>query len=65
MRCERCGKGTVGYDLFDYCAECSKNLCWECMDKGCCGHVPAKSGTKDDEYEPPSAIYERAAKRER
>jgi hypothetical protein len=44
MICESCGKSAVGYDLFDYCAECGKNLCPECMAKGHCGEVPAISG---------------------
>lgn len=48
MKCERCGKGTTGYDLHDYCALCSRNLCADCMEKGCCGHVPAKSGSNED-----------------
>jgi hypothetical protein len=46
QKCERCG-ATVPpgeYGLFDYCANCSKNLCPKCMEKGCCGHVPAESG---------------------
>jgi hypothetical protein len=48
MKCERCGKSPVGYELHDYCRSCSKNLCAECMAKGCCGHVPAQSGQEDD-----------------
>jgi hypothetical protein len=45
-KCERCGKGPQGeFGLLDYCAECSKDLCPECMEKGCCGTVPAESGT--------------------
>lgn len=47
-RCERCGKQPQGYDLLDYCAECSRDLCDDCMAAGCCGHVPARSGTTDD-----------------
>jgi hypothetical protein len=55
--CERCGsKGeriTSGpfagdYHQLDYCAVCSKDLCPDCMAKGCCGNVPAKSGNADD-----------------
>lgn len=50
MKCERCRKETTGYELFDYCAQCSKNLCPTCMAAGCCRHVPARSGmTADDE----------------
>lgn len=48
MKCERCGKSASGYALFDYCAECSKNLCPDCMERGHCGHVPAKSGMNAD-----------------
>jgi hypothetical protein len=47
MICERCGKGVRGYELFDYCTSCSKNLCPDCMAKGCCGHVPARGGMAD------------------
>ncbi len=50
MKCERCGKRSreETYELFDYCAECSANLCPACMKKGCCGHEPAKSGQEQD-----------------
>lgn len=46
--CERCGASAGGWALFDYCAHCSRNLCDECMEKGCCGRVPAQSGSQDD-----------------
>ena len=47
--CERCGaKCRNEYELFDYCAQCGKNLCYECMQEGCCGKVPADSGEKAD-----------------
>jgi hypothetical protein len=49
VRCERCGAGTAGLDLHDYCAACSKNLCAKCMAAGCCGSVPARSGHVADE----------------
>ncbi len=49
--CERCGckpdRGPDNYELFDYCAECSTNLCAECMKGGCCGVTPAASGMED------------------
>lgn len=49
-KCERCGAKPEGeYDLLDYCAKCSRDLCEACMAKGCCGHVPARSGSQDDE----------------
>lgn len=48
QKCERCGATAKGYDLVDYCAECGKNLCDGCMEKGCCGHTPARSGTEED-----------------
>lgn len=51
MKCERCGKATSGYDLHDYCRSCSKNLCADCMGKGCCGKIPAESGMNDDVIE--------------
>lgn len=52
-KCERCGakrsRPDAGpYDLLDYCAHCSKDLCDACMAKGCCGHVPADSGLATD-----------------
>ncbi len=47
-KCERCGTKTKGFDLIDYCAECGTNLCQNCIAKGCCGHVPAKSGSQED-----------------
>jgi hypothetical protein len=47
--CERCGARPVGFGLLDYCAECGRDLCPACMAKGCCGHVPAWSGTEQDE----------------
>jgi hypothetical protein len=48
--CERCHARTnpKSYELYDYCAVCSKNLCPACMAKGCCGNVPALSGAADD-----------------
>ena len=50
MKCEGgCGRSTSGFELFDYCAGCSKNLCPKCMQKGCCGHIPAESGMRADE----------------
>lgn len=48
MRCERCQASTAGYQLHDYCAACSKNLCEKCMAVGCCGSTPARSGSGDD-----------------
>ena len=47
--CERCqARIPAGsYELFDYCALCSKNLCDRCMEKGCCGKRPAESGMED------------------
>ena len=47
-RCERCGTSSIGYELLDYCASCGRDLCPACMEKGCCGHVPALSGTDMD-----------------
>jgi hypothetical protein len=47
-RCERCGREAVGWDLFDYCRVCSRNLCPACMAAGCCGNVPAESGAEVD-----------------
>lgn len=47
--CERCGAKPTGFRLLDYCAECSRDLCDECMEEGCCGNVPAISGNEDDE----------------
>lgn len=47
MNCENCGKATVGYELHDYCAICSKNLCADCMAEGHCGNTPALGGMND------------------
>jgi hypothetical protein len=48
-RCERCGISATGpYQLLDYCATCAKNLCTICMTRGCCGKVPAESGSEAD-----------------
>ncbi len=56
-KCERCGgQGeriktgpfTGSYHALDYCALCSKDLCQECMAKGCCKKVPAVSGMESD-----------------
>lgn len=46
MQCERCGKESD--ELLDYCAECGRNLCPACMQKGCCGNFPTKSGMEED-----------------
>lgn len=48
-KCETCRK-KIDFPS-DYCAECGKNLCDECMKKGCCGSVPAKSGADEDNIE--------------
>lgn len=53
-QCERCGAKSPNpnagpYALFDYCAECSSDLCDRCMAEGCCDHVPAKSGNDEAE----------------
>lgn len=48
MKCEKCNRPVQGYELHDYCARCSKNLCDDCMEKGCCGIVPAISGSEID-----------------
>jgi hypothetical protein len=53
--CERCGARipSDSFELMDFCAKCSKNLCDACMKKGCCGKVPAASGSEIDYWEPP------------
>lgn len=52
MKCERCKVEATGYNLHDYCAKCSKNLCDRCMKNGCCGQKPAESGQGTDHAEP-------------
>ena len=52
--CERCGKASpaassASYALHDFCYECGTNLCADCMEEGCCGHIPALSGMRDGE----------------
>ncbi len=48
--CERCEftHPKDSYDLLDYCAVCSKDLCELCLAAGCCGRVPAKTEGDDD-----------------
>lgn len=60
MKCERCPATTP--DLFDYCAICSKNVCPDCMEKGCCGVVPAISGERDDNEEGQASLNEHGDK---
>lgn len=49
-KCEQCGAKPKGeYELLDYCANCSKDLCPACMEKGCCKKVPAESGLAADD----------------
>jgi hypothetical protein len=49
FKCERCGSSTEeAFRLHDYCALCSKQLCNDCMEEGCCGHLPALSGMEVD-----------------
>jgi hypothetical protein len=47
-KCERCGASPQGYELLDYCAVCSTDLCGHCIAEGCCGNVPAVSGMEAD-----------------
>lgn len=51
--CEECGAmpPTGSHELLDYCAYCLKDLCPKCMEKGCCGRVPAVSGMEADNAE--------------
>lgn len=51
--CERCrapepASCSASFELFDFCAECSRNLCPACMELGCCGTTPAVSGIDAD-----------------
>ena len=56
MKCERCGANPTGMQLHDYCAQCSRNLCDACMERGCCGEQPAISGeAQEASTEPPDA----------
>jgi hypothetical protein len=49
-KCERCGAPPPGgFKMLDYCAVCSRDLCPKCMEVGCCGNVPAWSGTEKDD----------------
>lgn len=63
MRCEGCSAGSEGWDLYDYCAVCSKNLCGDCMLKRCgerarrdgntdAKHIPSNHGDGDDDIDP-------------
>jgi len=51
MSCERCGASPEGFELYDYCAFCSANLCEKCMAEGCCDEKPAVSGMENDNQE--------------
>ena len=44
MNCTRC----EARGLWDYCDICEATLCDDCMDGGCCGHVPAISGVDEN-----------------
>ena len=57
-KCEGCGRMASGYELLDYCAICSRDLCLKCMARGCCGHKPAQSGMGQDYGEGPDASQE-------
>ena len=44
--CERCGKNASAAEVgWDWCATCGRTLCPSDMVKGCCGVVPAASGS--------------------
>lgn len=43
--CDRCGTTTDEAHQFDFCAECGADLCPGCFAVGCCGLIPAPSGT--------------------
>jgi hypothetical protein len=50
MNCTGCGAAPVDdYAPFDYCAECGRVLCSECMAGGCCKQIPAPSGHELEE----------------
>jgi hypothetical protein len=55
MKCERCPNTSTGFELFDYCATCGRNLCRSCFAGGCCGAKPAASGQSDDDTPPCSS----------
>ena len=65
-KCEHCGI-LGGSDSFEERAECAKLLCLSCVDKGCCGHVPARvsveenqdDGVADPEKSPSSGLLVR------
>lgn len=48
MICETCGERVGAGVGFDYCAVCGRNLCAPCMQQGCCGLRPARSGRAED-----------------
>jgi len=57
MKCEKagCRAVTQGYELFDYCTKCGRNLCADHMATGCCGSVPALSGMAESDESPEPA----------
>jgi len=51
--CKACGEvpGPKALALYDFCGVCGKDLCQDCMMKGCCDITPAESGLENMEEE--------------
>lgn len=46
LRCGSCQYDAKEMEMLDYCAACLTDLCGDCMVKGHCGNVPARSGLR-------------------
>lgn len=47
-KCEACGM--VGdSDSLEECADCGKLLCSGCINRGCCGHIPARISVEENQ----------------
>lgn len=42
--CAECERRGRAYEIYDWCAHCERSLCPGCMQEGCCGSLPARSG---------------------
>lgn len=45
--CAGCAQRGRAYEIFDWCANCERSLCPDCMSEGCCGKHPTRSGKVD------------------
>jgi hypothetical protein len=55
VNCERCIAVAPGYELFDFCKHCSKNLCDRCMEVGACRDSPDGRHHRSEDNDEPAA----------